>query len=392
MVYSIIPEKMRTSLPGAGYLSIAPGRVNLLGEHVDYNGGAVLPVAIDRTVKIAARERDDGKIGLSALDLGERIVLDVSGLDQKRDLSGHALPPWALYPAGVASVFQEHGLTVKGIDAVYTSDIPIGAGLSSSAAVEVAFAVLWQEIGGWSLDRLALAKLCQEAENHYVGLNCGLMDQFASANGIEGHVMVFDTKSLESETVPLPQGVALVIADSGVRHTLASSAYNERRASCDEALSIIKSLLPGVETLADIHPDEFRPLAERLPEIPRKRAGFVVSECARVRQAVGLLNQGKAADFGKLMIATHAGLRDDYEVSCAELDCLVDTACSLSGCLGARLTGAGFGGCTVNLVEETNAEAFMVGLREGYRKKMGKEANIFRCKASQGAQVFRLEK
>jgi len=242
----MIIEKLQEILPSAKLLSTAPGRVNLLGEHVDYNGGMVLPAAIDRAVRIAAEPLPGDRMTINALDLDEKIEFTPSNLDSRMDIHGNTLPPWALYPAGVAWVLKHRGLKVGGMHAVFTSDVPIGAGLSSSAAVEVAFAALWQAISGWEMDRMKLALACQEAENRYVGVNCGIMDQFASANGVEDHALYFDTRSLEWHPVPLPPNTVIVIADSGVRRSLAASAYNDRRKACEEALAILKHDLPNI--------------------------------------------------------------------------------------------------------------------------------------------------
>ena len=375
-------------MPEAEYLSIAPGRVNLLGEHIDYNGGAVLPAAIDRKVFIAAKRRNDQRIILNALDLNSAVEIHIPELEKMQDISGNEIPRWALYPAGVAAILQRHGLEVNGIEAVFSSQIPVGAGLSSSAAVEVGFGALWQRLAGWDMDRLTLAQICQEAENKVVGVNCGLMDQFACANGIKDHVLYFDTLTLKHQAIRLPEGIALVIADSGVRHTLANSEYNERRKSCEAALEHLRRFVPQAQTLRDIRLDDFQTHKEKLPAVIQNRAGYVVNEFSRVEQARVALERGDAAVFGKLMLENHAGLRDEYEVSCPELDCLVEIAARLPGCLGARLTGAGFGGCTVNLVEEVQVDNFVMSLREGYSEKMGRTISVFPCHASQGVQVF----
>lgn len=385
-----MPERLKIRMPEAEYLSIAPGRVNLLGEHVDYNGGAVLPAAIDRSVFIAAKRRSDQRIILDALDLNSRIEISIPELEKMQDISGHEIPGWALYPAGVAAILQRHGLEVKGIEATFTSDIPVGAGLSSSAAVEVAFGALWQEVAGWEMDRLSLAQICQEAENEVVGVNCGLMDQFASANGIKDHVLYFDTLTLKHQAIRLPDGVVLVIADSGIRHTLANSEYNERRKSCEAALEHLRRFTPQAQTLRDISLEEFNMSKDDLPAVVQKRAGYVINEFSRVEQARNALERGDAAAFGKLMFKTHAGLRDEYEVSCPELDCLVEIAARLPGCLGARLTGAGFGGCTINLVKEDDVNNFITSLRDGYTEKMGRTISVFPCHTSQGVQVVGL--
>ncbi len=365
----------------------APGRVNLLGEHVDYNDGMVLPAAIDRAVTIAAAPIAEGLVTLAALDLGARVSFRLDALEAKVDANGKPLPDWARYPAGVASILLKDGQRVSGMNAVFTSDVPIGAGLSSSAAVEVAFAVTWRALGGWQKDALSIAQLCQRAENQYVGVNCGLMDQFASACGVEGHALLFDTRSLEYQPAPLPKGAVIIIADSGVRRSLASSAYNDRRAACEQAVAALRQFMPDIRSLRDVSAVEFAAFGEYLPAEPRKRAEHVVKEIARVQQAVTALRRNDAITFGALMFSAHKSLRDLYEVSCPELDALVEIARSLPGCIGARLTGAGFGGCTVNLVQADKAEAFIEGLKDGYRQQVGREAQVYLCKASEGAKT-----
>jgi galactokinase len=380
---------MTNQLPTAHYLVSAPGRVNLLGEHVDYNDGIVLPVAIDRLVKIAANPRDDRLVRLHALDLKQSVTFSLYRLEEKKDVKGKPLPSWAVYPAGVAWVLQKHGYAVTGVEAWFTSNVPIGSGLSSSAAVEVSFATLWQAINGWQADQMTIARMCQEAENNYVGVKCGLMDQFASAHGVEGHALWLDTRSLDWRPVPMPEKVVVVIADSKVRRSLATSAYNERRASCEEAVRLLKQDLPEITALRDVSPEQFHRLKDKLPEITRIRAQHVVEEVNRVEDAVRRLEAGDSAGFGQLMFEGHASLRDLYEVSVSELDVLVDTAKELPGCLGARLTGAGFGGCTVNLVEEDQADKFIEELKEKYLQVTGKTADIYLCRASQGPQVHK---
>jgi galactokinase len=368
-------------------LGRAPGRVNLLGEHVDYNDGFVLPAAIDRAVRLAAAPTPDGIVSLYAHDIGRQTAFRLDDLDKKCDLDGNPLPDWARYPAGVAWALRQAGLAVSGLQAVYTSDVPIGAGLSSSAAVEVGFAVLWRAIGGWQKDALAVAQLCQQAENQYVGVNCGLMDQFASACGVAGHALLFDTRSLDWRPVPLPGSAAIVIADSGVRRSLATSAYNERRAACEKAVELLQPYKPGLRSLRDVSAIEFAAYGDYLPEDIRRRAEHVVKEIARVQDAVTALQRNDARLFGGLMLSGHRSLRDLYEVSRAELDALVEIARQLPGCYGARLTGAGFGGCTVNLVEETKAPDFIRGLEAEYQRQVGLKAQVYLCKASQGAEA-----
>jgi galactokinase len=368
----------------------APGRVNLLGEHVDYNDGFVLPVAIDRAVFLAAAPTPEEQpvVTLHALDLDARASFHLHQLDTKLTPAGQRLPDWALYPAGVAWALQAAGYPVKGADICFTSTVPIGAGLSSSAAVEVGFAVIWQALGNWPADPMTLAKICQQAENFFVGVSCGLMDQFASACGVEGHALYLDTRSLLWEPAQLPTNASIVIADSGIRRSLASSAYNERRAACEEAVAILKQFIPGIQALRDVSPQEFMAYSSALPQMVRKRAEHVVKEIARVESALSALRRNDRKAFGALMYAGHASLKNLYEVSTPELDALVDIARDLPGCIGARLTGAGFGGCTVNLVETDQAEGFILGLQNGYTEHTGRMAQVYLCQASEGARVI----
>jgi galactokinase len=362
----------------------APGRVNLLGEHVDYNDGPVLPAAIDRAVFLAATEEPSRSVVLYAADMGEEVSIDLDNLESKTCRQGEPLPGWALYPAGVAFALQNAGLEVCGVRVAYASDVPIGAGLSSSAAVEVGFAALWQAMGGWQVERLKLAQLCQKAENEYVGVACGLMDQFASACGVEGHALYFDTRSLDWRPAPLPEGTALVIADSGVRRDLTTSAYNERRAACERAVTILQEYLPDIHALRDVQVTECAAYSVMLPDIIRRRAEHVVKEIARVESALNALNRDDKQAMGALMYAGHKSLRELYEVSTPELDALVELSRGLEGCIGARLTGAGFGGCTINLVEAEQAQGFIEGLKAGYLERTGRRAQIYLCQASQG--------
>ena len=361
-------------------LITAPGRVNLLGEHVDYNDGIVLPAAIDRCVKLAAAPRTGRIVTLHALDLRQSVSFSLDRLDEKSNTAGAPLPNWALYPAGVAWALEQQGLRLQALEASFSSNVPMGSGLSSSAAVEVGFAVLWQTLGGWQMDRMTLAQLAQQAENRYVGVNCGLMDQFACANGVENHALMFDTRSLAWQPVPLPPGAVIIIADSKMRRSLGNSAYNDRRAACEEAARLLQ-----VRALRDVSVTEFEEHAGRLPAEVRQRARHVVYEIDRVNRAAQFLLEGDAAAFGRLMLEGHASLRDLYQVSIPELDSLVEIAAGLPGCLGARLSGAGFGGCTVNLVQEEAAAGFITGLKEGYARACNQQAEVYLCRASRGA-------
>ncbi len=365
----------------------APGRVNMLGEHVDYNDGVVLPAAIDRRVSLAAAPTEDGEVFLYAADLQRQVTFRLNELDRKVDSDGQPLPGWARYPAGVAWALQEAGYGLTGMKVAYSSDIPIGAGLSSSAAVEVAFATTWQALSSCQMDKLSLARLCQRAENEYVGVSSGLMDQFASVCGVEGHVLRFDTRNLDWEALRLPAGTAIVIADSGIRRSLTKSSYNDRRAACEQAVALLQKYLPRITSLRDVSSVELAAYSTALPPVVEKRAEHVVKEIHRVEQAIIALERGDARMFGGFMFASHKSLRDLYQVSLPELDTLVEIARGLPGIYGARLTGAGFGGCTVNLVEEIHAPDFIQGLVEGYRKKTGRTASVYLCQASRGAEA-----
>jgi len=367
----------------------APGRVNLLGEHVDYNDGWVLPAAIDRAAYVAAAPCSSALVSLAAPDLNESTSFRTMGLEHKQDAFGQPLPRWAHYPAGVAWSLEQRGLAVGGLDAAVASSVPVGAGLSSSAAVEVAFAVAWQHLGGWALPPLDLARACQRAENEYVGVQSGLMDQFASACGRAGHALLLDCRTLDWQALPLPAGVSVVVADSGVRRELAGGEYNLRREQCQAAVVALRDALgdPALRALRDVSLEDFNRHASQLDPLVARRARHVVQECERMRRAPALLQAGRLADFGALMNDCHRDLRDLYEVSTPELDVLAETAQGLEGCYGARLTGAGFGGCTVNLVAARAAEEFARRLSAAYAAATGRAAEIYVCAASDGAGI-----
>ena len=369
------------------FVARAPGRVNLLGEHVDYNDGFVLPAAIDRATYVAFRASGNSLTSLLALDLGEETSFDPQTVAEKKTTAGTPLPNWGLYPAGMSWGLNADGLETPGMEAVFASDVPRGAGLSSSASVEMASGVAWQALGGWTLPPMQMAKLGQRAENRYVGVNCGIMDQFASACGVKDRALYLDCRSLEWQTVQLPQETSIVIANTSVQRSLTSSAYNDRRVACEEAVHILQSLLPGIHALRDVSVEAFNRHADRLPETVEKRARHIVEEIERTERAVTLLEEGNAVQFGKLMNACHISLRDLYEVSCPELDVMAAIAQSLPGCYGARLTGAGFGGCTVNLVTCEAVGAFAKELARGYKQKTGLHPEIYICSAADGAAL-----
>jgi galactokinase len=275
------------------------------------------------------------------------------------------------------------------MNAIFTSNIPRGSGLSSSASVEMAFMIAWQKLGGWTLPPMKRALLGQKAENKYVGVNCGIMDQFASACGVENKLLLLDCRSLEWEPTPLPKNVAIVIADTTVRRKLTSGEYNNRRSACEEAVRLLQKNLPGIKSLRDVSVDDFHRLSASLPEVVRQRAAHVVEEIERLKLALPLLKSGDVQGFGRLMNECHVSLRDLYEVSCPELDVMVRVAQSLDGCYGARLTGAGFGGCTVNLVALEKAEGFAKSLAAGYEAETKLHPEIYITSASNGAELIK---
>ena len=371
------------------HIARAPGRVNLLGEHVDYNDGFVLPAAIDRATYLAFSPTNARHSTLVAADLNGQASFSAETVLTKTRADSSPLPEWALYPAGVMWSLMEEKVPVLNMNAVFASDVPRGSGLSSSASVEMAFAIAWQTLGGWTLPPMQRALLGQKAENQYVGVNCGIMDQFASACGVENKLLLLDCRSLEWKTVPLPENVSIVIADTTVRRKLTSGEYNKRREACEEAVRLLQQDLLDVKSLRDVSVEDFNQFANKLPGEVEKRARHVVEEIGRSHQAQALLEASDVQTFGKLMNECHVSLRDLYEVSCPELDVMVKVAQSLEGCYGARLTGAGFGGCTVNLVEKKNVDAFAQGLANGYEAKTSLHPEIYITHASNGAELLK---
>jgi galactokinase len=376
---------------GGARLFHAPGRVNLIGEHTDYNDGFVLPMAIDRGTTVAARVRADRLVTATSVNNGETLSFDL-------DRPG---PPrrgtWQDYVEGVAQALGPGRL--RGADLVLWGDVPAGAGLSSSAAIEVAVGlslliladVVEPDADGLIGDELAteLALAAQRAEHQYVGTRCGIMDQLISARGRRDHALLIDCRSLEATPVPLELPDALVlICDSQVKHELASSAYNERRAQCEEAVRVLGAHLSGVRALRDVSEADLERHQGALPEPIRARARHVVGENARTLRACAALRAGDLEAVGREMYASHASLRDDYQVSCAELDHLVELARAVPGVLGARMTGGGFGGCTVNLVRRAALPEVERRLVEGYRARFGRAPELFVSRAAGGARAL----
>jgi galactokinase len=374
----------RFHVPPAG-VARAPGRVNLIGEHTDFNDGWVFPAAIERAVFLAASPLPNPVLEIAALDINEEISLPLPDPSRPAEEQAVAYPAWARYAAGVAWVLARSGRAVRGLRGVFSSTIPIGSGLSSSAALEVAFAMAFQAAGGWEASRMDLARACQQAEHTFAGVRCGLMDQFASLHGKQGHALLFDCRTLEYETIPIPPKAALVIADTRVRHKLDDGGYNQRREQCEEAVRILARTYPQVRALRDVTPAMLRIESGSLPELVRMRAEHVVGECERTLLMADAFRRGDLPAAGELMYAGHASLRDLYQVSVPELDTMVAAARSIPGCYGARLTGAGFGGCTIQLVESEKAETFAETLATKYFDATGIPPEVLLSRPAEGA-------
>lgn len=400
------------------FIASAPSRVNLIGEHTDYNNGYVFPVAIDKYLHVAARKRDNRQVTLHALDLNERCEFSLERLRLNRghqdNTTPNRLPAWSKYLTGVAYLLQESGRQLVGMDAVITGNVPIGAGLSSSAALAVSAALAFlavaangkEPISPSETDKMGLAALCQRAEHEFVGVNCGIMDQTISLFGQADHALFLDCQSLEHVHVPLNLAEHhIVVCNTKVKRELAVSEYNKRRAECEKGVDLLRKWLPGISSLRDVTLADFKKYEEELPALTQKRCRYVIEENARVLSAVSALKDGisqhrdseiaptsavpqeSLAQFGKLMKASHAGLRDDYEVSCKELDLLTDIAGSTAGVIGTRMTGAGFGGCTVSIVHHNALEILRTRVMAEYPQQTGIEPEMYLCNVSGGANV-----
>jgi galactokinase len=353
--------------------------VNLIGEHTDYNDGFVLPVAIDRQAMLAARTRPDSMVHLWSESYAQGSTFDLNDItsDQER--------PWSNYVRGVALMLQQEGFTLRGLDCVLVGDVPIGAGLSSSAAVEVVAAYAWRALCGLKLDDPQLALVCQQAESRFVGVKCGIMDQFIAALGRAGHALLVDCRTLDYGRIPIPAGIAVMVCDTKVRRGLVESEYNRRRQECESAVHMLRRHLPEIKALRDVTSGQLQRYRDELPDTILRRCRHVVGENERVLRAVTSLRSGDVGVLGDLMRQSHDSLRDDYEVSCSELNAMVETAEATPGTIGARMTGAGFGGCAVGLVEQAVAADWMEAVRVGYRTRTGLEPDIYACRPSDGA-------
>jgi galactokinase len=369
-----------SSFGGQSRVFRAPGRVNLIGEHTDYNDGFVMPAAIDFSTWVAISPRNDRRIVVRSENFSETSELDLD------DRPARGRVHWSDYPFGVAVKLEQAGKRLRGANMLVRGDVPIGAGLSSSAAIEVATGYALLDNSDVAIDRLELAKLCQRAENEFVGMRCGLMDQFISCFGQKGHALMLDCRSLEYKLLPLPENVKLVVCNTMVKHELASSEYNARRAECEEGVRLLAQELPEVRSLRDVTMSTLERFRHKLSEVIYKRCHHVVSENSRVVEAAAELEQGNLYAFGELMRGSHRSLRDDYEVSCEELDLMTDLANQANGVYGARMTGGGFGGCTVNLVQARKVDSFNETVVKGYADVTGREPEVYVCSPAPGAE------
>jgi galactokinase len=360
----------------------SPGRVNLIGEHTDHNLGFVLPGAVDRSIFLAIKLRDDRALRFVALDKAESYE---GSLDEIRPVASQ----WPNYLLGILTELHGLGLELRGVDCVFGGDVPIGSGLSSSAALECGFAFGLNELLGTGLSRVELAKLSQRSENRFVGVNCGIMDPFASCMGRDRRLVRLDCRDLSYAYVPFERDdLRIVLCDSQVPRSLTGSAYNVRRAQCEEGVARLKLHHPGITSLRDAGPDVIEELRGELDPAVYRRCAYVVAENLRVVAVCAALERGDLSAVGAAMNASHDGLAHGYEVSCPELDVLAAAAQSLPGVLGARMMGAGFGGCTINLVETDHLAAFEAGMAAVFRNQLGKEPKCHVCRLTSGTELL----
>jgi len=358
----------------------APGRVNMIGEHTDYNDGFVMPAAIDFSTRVKVSPLENRNLQIHSEHFDEEIEVELD--DQNLAPRGH----WSDYPIGVAVMLERAGHRLHGARLQICGDVPPGSGLSSSAAVEVATAFALTANSGLKIDALELAHLCRQAENEFVGVRVGIMDQFVSLFGQAQKALLLDCRSLEFKLLPLPDNVRLIICNTMVKHELASSAYNERRAQCEAGVKHLASSFPNVIALRDVTLVQLEQFERDLSGVVYRRCRHVITENARVLSAANALEQGDLNHFGKLMADSHRSLRDDYEVGCKELDLMVDLARDVEGVYGARMTGGGFGGCTVNLVDAEHVEQFKLSVAHDYERNTNLTPEIHICNASNGAE------
>lgn len=379
-----LAQKFEARFGNAPRIFRAPGRVNLIGEHTDYNEGFVMPAAVEFSSLVAISPRTDRKLVIESNQFPGDLEFDVDRLPAQRTST------WRDYVLGVALVLRQHGSALQGANLLVHGNVPIGSGLSSSASIEVASALAFISLDSKRFSLPEIAKVCRQAENEYVGARVGIMDQFVSCMGRAGHALLLDCRSLEFQFAHIPVGVELVVCNTMVKHDLATGAYNQRRAECEEGVRYFAKADPAIRALRDVSSKMLERMGGELPPTIRKRCTHVIRENQRTLDAARALAEGDLARMGKLMRESHESLRDLYEVSCRELDAMVDAAQGLPGFIGGRMTGGGFGGCTVNLVREENATDFASQIAQRYRQATGITPQIYPCHAANGAQELSL--
>ena len=384
--YSDLKEQFNRIFGPGGRVHVirAPGRVNLIGEHTDYNDGFVCPMAIEPQVTVACRMREDGKVRLaSTVFPGSIVEFSV----QERIERGE--PAWANYSRGVAAELLHAGIPLSGLEALYTNNLPVGGGLSSSAAIEVSTAFCFLTLAGQTMDPMRLALICQRAEHEFALVPCGIMDQMIVSSAQAGKATLFDCRALTKQHVSIdPKDLRIVICNSMVRHELTGSAYAERRRQCEEGVAFFQKEQPSIRALRDVTLAQIESAVGRLDEVILRRCRHIVTENARCVEAGTALDRQQYERVGELMVQSHQSLRDDYEVSCPQLDFLADEAMNVRGVYGARMTGGGFGGCIVALTQPRSVEMLTGLLREHYKKKYDIDPGIFATTATAGASVL----
>jgi galactokinase len=377
-----LSDEFERSYQSAPRLFRAPGRVNLIGEHTDYNDGFVMPAAIGFYTWIAASSRPDRTLHVRSEEFHETIDLSLDSL------SGPPHKHWSDFVRGVAAVLQSRGVHLSGANLIIQGQVPMGAGLSSSASLEVAIGLALLSASRAEVPQLELVKICQRAEHEYVGTRCGIMDQFIAVFASSGHALMLDCRSLESQSLSIPDDARLVICNSMVKHELASGEYNRRRAECEAGVKIFRQSSPAVQALRDVALRDLAAHQAELSEVVYRRCRHVISENQRVLDAAEALRSSDLDRFGRLMYESHRSLQKDYEVSCKELDLLVEIASSCEGVYGSRMTGGGFGGCTITLVRSHSVDAFKDKITKAYKEKIGITPDIYVCSAAQGAGAW----
>ena len=363
-------------------VSRAPGRVNLIGEHTDYNDGFVMPAALEFATLTAASQRPDRRLQVYSMIMDETREFDLDSPPEGP--SGD----WSDYVVGVALMLERTGFSLSGADLVVWSDVPIGAGLSSSAALEVSVAHALLTQNDLPFDSVAIARICQRAENDFVGMRCGVMDQYIACCGVAGHALLIDCRSLASRHVAIAPNLRLLIANSGVRHQHAGGEYNLRREACEEGVRLLSRYLGPIKALREVTPEQLKAKRRKLPELIYRRCRHIVTENARVLEAERALEAGDLAACGRAMNASHVSMQKDFEITCPEVDMLVGLAQTVKGVYGSRMTGGGFGGCTVSLVEASAVEKASHILTDGYRIGIGRDVELFVCAPSDGAGLI----